>query len=301
MNRRNFKFLNELNNRNFGTITILNGVVEMEQNYIDFQKDVVEASFQQTIVIDFWAEWCAPCRMLGPILEKLASQANGRWRLVKINTELQPEIAMQFGISSIPAVKMISEGNIIAEFIGALPEQNIVHWLDENLPTKSKSAMEKAIQALEAGDRNNAKQYLKYAIDEDSSNLDAKIMLARLIFDENPDKAVKLIQDVDEAHSMFDYVDAIRTLHRLMNSYKELKKEAQQKNTEAWNLYLNGISALQKRDYGTALEAWIDVLILDRQLDNDGARKACASLFKVLGSEHELTKKYHRRFSSALF
>ncbi len=177
----------------------------------------------------------------------------------------------------------------------------MVRWLDENLPTKSKSALEKAIEALEKGDRNKAKQYLIYAVDEDSSNFDAKIMLARLIFDENPDTAVKLIQDIDEGHSMFDYVDAIRTLHGFMNSYKELKKEAQKNNTEAWRLYTNGINALQKRDYGTALESWIDVLILDRQLDNDGARRACASLFKILGSEHELTKKYHRRFSSALF
>ena len=273
----------------------------MAQNRIDFEKEVIEASYQRPIVLDFWAEWCAPCKMLGPILEKLAKQANGQWELVKINTELQPEIAMQFEIKSIPAVKMVSEGEIVAEFVGALPELQVRNWLEENLPTKSKNAVQMAIQALEIGDVNRAKQYLKFAIDQDETNLDAKIMLARLEFDGNPDRAVKLVQEIDESHSMFDYVDAIRNLHRLMNSSKDLEKEAKKFNTEAWKLYLDGINALKRRDHARAFESWIEAMILDRQLDGDGARKACVALFKILGSEHDLTQKYHRRFSSALF
>jgi putative thioredoxin len=273
----------------------------MNQKVADLQRDVVDASFKQPIVIDFWAEWCAPCRMLGPILENLANQAKGRWRLLKINTELQPDIAMQFGISSIPAVKMVSEGEIIAEFVGALPEPHVAKWLDENLPTKSKNALQNAIEALEQGDVNRAKQLLNYAVDQDNTNLDAKVMLARLMFIDNPEKAIKLTETVDEAHPMFDQVEAMRTLHRLLNSAKDLLKKAQKHNTEAWNLYSKGINAFKKNDYDTALESWIDSIIVDRQVDDDGARKACVALFKILGNEHELTNKYHRRFSSALF
>lgn len=273
----------------------------MDKNVVDLKRDVVDASFKQPIVIDFWAEWCAPCRMLGPTLEKLAKQANGRWRLIKINTELQPDLAMQFGISSIPAVKMVSEGEIIAEFVGALPESQLVKWLDENLPTKSKNAVQQAIQALEFGDVNRAKQLLKYAIDHDETNFDAKIMLARLIFIDSPEKALKLTESIDESHSMFDQVDAMRTLVRLQNSSKELAEEALKYNTEGWKLYVKGIDYFKKNDYGAALESWIDSIIVDRQVDNDGARRACVALFKILGNDHELTKKYHRRFSSAIF
>jgi len=273
----------------------------MNQHVVDLQKDVINASFKQPVVIDFWAEWCAPCRMLGPILEKLAGQANGRWRLVKINTELQPDVAMQFGISSIPAVKMVSKGELIAEFVGALPEPHVAKWLDENLPTKSKNALQNAVEALEYGDVNRAKQLLKYAVDQDGSNLDAKVMLARLMFFDNPDKALKLTESLDEAHPMFDQVDAMRTLYRLIKSGKDLLKEAQKNNTEAWNLYARGIIGFQQNEYETALESWIDSIIIDRQVDDDGARKSCVALFKILGNEHELTKKYHRRFSSALF
>lgn len=273
----------------------------MKQNFVDFEKDVIEASFQQPVVIDFWAEWCSPCRMLGPILEKLAKQANGRWRLVKIHTDLQADIAMQFGIQSIPAVKMISEGRVIAEFVGALPEPSIVRWLTENLPSKAMNTVQMAIQALERGEVNKAKQLLKFAIDQDSSNFDAKIMLARLTFEENPDKAISMIDKINESHPMFDQVEAMKTLHRLLNSGKELTKEAQKQNTTAWELYVQGVNALTRRDFATALESWIEAVILDRQVDNDGARRACISLFKLLGTEHELTRKYHRRFSSALF
>lgn len=273
----------------------------MNQNVIDLKRDVIDASFKQPIVVDFWASWCAPCRMLGPILEKLAKQANGRWRLVKIDTEAQPDIAMQFRIQSIPAVKMVSEGQLVAEFVGALPEPQVVKWLNENLPTKSKNAVEQAMQAIELGDVNRAKQLLKYAIDQDASNLDAKVMLARLIFLENPDKAISLTESIDESHPMFDQIQAVRNLHRILNASKEIIQEAQKQKTEAWTLYAKGIDAFKKHDYGKALESWIESIIIDRQVDNDGARRASVALFKILGNEHELTKKYHRRFSSALF
>ncbi|MDZ7333130.1 MAG: thioredoxin [candidate division KSB1 bacterium] len=273
----------------------------MNQQMVDLRRDVVEPSFQQPVVVDFWAEWCSPCRMLGPILEKLAKQANGRWKLVKIDTETQPDIAMQFGIQSIPAVKMVYQGQIIAEFVGALPEAHVVRWLEENLPTKSKDALQQAMEALEFGDLQRAKQLLQYSVNQDENNLDAKVMLARILFLENPDKAIKLVEKVDEAHPMFDQVDAMRVLQRLMNSSKDLGKEAKQGHPEAWSLYLKGIDALKKRDFETALESWIESIIIDRKVDDDGARKACVSLFKILGNEHPLTQKYHRRFSSALF
>ncbi len=273
----------------------------MNQNIVDLQRDIVNASLKQPIVVDFWAAWCAPCRLLGPVLEKLARQANGRWQLVKIDTEQQPDLAMQFGVQSIPAVKMVWQGEIVAEFVGALPESQVVKWLNENLPAKSQSATQQAMQALEQGDVNRAKQILKFAVDRDDSNLDAKVMLARLIFLENPEKAISLTQSIDEAHQMFDQVDAMRSLNRLLNSSKELDAEAQKQKTEAWMLYAKGIDAFKRRHYGTALESWIDSIIIDRQVDNDGARKACAALLKILGSEHEVTQKYHRRFSSALF
>lgn len=101
---------------------------------IDFQKDVIEASEHSPILVDFWAEWCGPCHMLSPTLEKLAEEAGDDWVLVKVNTELQPDIAMKYAIRSIPNVKMFYKGEISSEFVGALPESDVVQYLDQNLP-----------------------------------------------------------------------------------------------------------------------------------------------------------------------
>jgi len=101
---------------------------------VDFQKDIIEASEHTPILVDFWAEWCGPCHMLSPTLEKLAEDAGEDWILVKVNTELQPEIAMKYGIRSIPNVKMFYKGEISSEFVGAIPESEIIQYLAQNLP-----------------------------------------------------------------------------------------------------------------------------------------------------------------------
>lgn len=99
-----------------------------------FQEAVIEASHRKPVLVDFWAPWCGPCRVLGPTLKKLAKESNGAWRLVKINTDSFQELSRQYRIQSIPAVKLFYQGKVIAEFVGALPETSVRRWLDEHLP-----------------------------------------------------------------------------------------------------------------------------------------------------------------------
>jgi putative thioredoxin len=269
----------------------------MEAIQFNFQRDVIDASFKQPVVVDFWAAWCAPCRILGPVLEKLDKAAAGRWRLVKVNTEEQPHVAASYKIRSIPAVKMFVDGKVIAEFVGALPESTIVRWLTQHLPTESKKAVDEAHQLIKQGNLEKAKNVLAYAIEQDETNTDAKIMLAALIFEERPEEAVTLVRDFDESHKMFDQVSAIRTLARLR--FEQVAPA--ETNGKAWDAYTKGIEAYRQKNYGQALEQWIDAIMYDRKIDKDGPRRACVSLFRLLGSEHELTKKYHRQFTSALY
>ncbi|CAN5599558.1 hypothetical protein BH23BAC4_BH23BAC4_00180 [soil metagenome] len=100
----------------------------------DLQKDGIEKSKDKPVVVDFWAPWCGPCRVLGPTIDKLARESQGAWRLVKINVDAHPQLAQEYEVRGIPAVKMFRDGKVAAEFTGALPELEIRRWLDQHLP-----------------------------------------------------------------------------------------------------------------------------------------------------------------------
>ncbi|RLJ05421.1 MAG: thioredoxin [Candidatus Aenigmatarchaeota archaeon] len=105
--------------------------IEVTDN--DFQEKVVELSERLPVVVDFWAVWCTPCLLLGPVLEKLADEYDGKFILAKVNVDQSPATSQKYGIMSIPSVKMFKNGKIVDEFVGALPEPAVRQWLDKNL------------------------------------------------------------------------------------------------------------------------------------------------------------------------
>ncbi|HMB89272.1 MAG TPA: thioredoxin [Rhodothermales bacterium] len=104
-----------------------------------FQKEVLDKSHEKPVLVDFWAPWCGPCRILGPTLEKLVKESKGTWRLVKVNSDKHPGLSQRYGIRGIPAVKLFVDGEVRDEFVGALPEHAVRKWLDHALPAKTSS------------------------------------------------------------------------------------------------------------------------------------------------------------------
>ena len=269
----------------------------MSNDISDFQVEVLERSFQLPVLVDFWAEWCAPCRMLGPVLERLAQKNQGRWELAKVNTEEMQDVAIAYGIQGIPNVKLFSQGQIIGEFTGALPEQAIIQWLEKYLPSKSKNELEQAKKFLDEGKMFDAQLLLQNILAEEPENKEAKVYLAKTLLFQSPEQALQLIKDVDDPK--FDEVtETIKIFSRLFEfeAKPELLPDAEIKSR-----YVAAIEAVRLQKFDEALDKFIEVIKSDRYYGEDGSRNACIAIFKYLGEEHPTTLKYRREFSSALY
>jgi len=270
----------------------------------DFESEVLQESTRQPVVVDFWAAWCGPCRILGPTMEKLADEAQGRFKLVKVDTEAHPEIAQHFGIQSIPAVKLFIDGRVAAEFVGALPEARIRAWLEQEIPSENDRLFRAAEAILAAGETERARESLEIVLQADPEHAGARCRLAEISLFSDPDAARAYLEPIDDAVEGHERVEDLLQLARqtTLVDAKVLKSvEGHQPKAKWVDLYLEGNRALAKRDFAAALQAWIEVLTFDRELDDDGARKACIALFHYLGEDHPLTREFNSAFSSALF
>ena len=267
----------------------------------DFQTEVIERSAELPVVVDFWAAWCGPCKALGPVLEKLAGEAAGRWQLAKVDTEAHPRVAADHAIRSIPAVKLFVDGQVVSEFVGALPEETIRRWLDEVLPGPAAGRLREARELLAAGrveETERARGLLEEILAEDASNEEARVLLAEaLVFDE-PEAVSTLLEELSSGSELGDRVEALRTIARLLSL---LPAGEALDDSPAKDRYVEAVGALAQRDFDTALEGFIEVVGRDRALDEDGARNACLAIFTLLGDETAGTREYRKRLARALF
>jgi putative thioredoxin len=274
------------------------GCREMKYDTDNFAADVLERSRQIPVLVDFWAEWCGPCKMLGPVLEKLAAQSNGRWTLAKVNTEEHQDVAAKYSIRSIPNVKLFVDEKVAAEFVGALPETMVQQWLRKNVPSRFRNDIDHAEHMLIHGDIGEAQKILESVVQSDPENDEARVLLARILLFSDQQEAARLVENITHGAEAFDAAEAIRTILSLFekSSHAETLSESPNKL-----VYLGAIEKLRSTDFAAALQKFIDVIRDERYYDDDGARKACIAIFKLLGEDHDTTKKFRREFSRSLY
>jgi len=270
----------------------------MSYEVTDFQTEVIQASYDIPVLVDFWASWCGPCRQLSPTLEGLADEAE-TWALVKVNTDEHPTEARQYGVRGIPNVKLFVDGTVEAEFTGALPKHAIRKWLDEHLPTETTSRVREARQALEAGDEETAVELLEEVVDTNGDHPEAKVIMARALAFRDPERARTLADAADVAEpSLRQTREAVQTITRLV----ALADDAEDLTDDpARDPCLQGASALAAKDFDTAAQRFIEAVQANRHFDDDGPRRACVALFTLLGPDHEVTKTHRRTFDMALY
>jgi putative thioredoxin len=271
-----------------------------------FADEVIEASREQPVVVDFWAAWCGPCRVLGPTLEALAEEYGGAVRLAKVDVDANPGLASRYGISGIPAVKAFVGGELVSEFVGALPEPQVRDFFASLLPNATDDAAKAAEAALAAGDVLEARRLFEEALEADPGHEEACLGLAELLIESGaPAEAKRALQLVApfEASPRARRVEGLARFTALGAGLEEgelLARIAKDEDDAEAHYRLGGLLAA-RGEWEAALEELLATVRLDRALDEDGGRRAMLDAFNILGNRHPLTEEYRRRLASIIF
>ncbi len=272
----------------------------------DFEAQVLVRSESVPVVVDFWAEWCGPCRALSPALESLAQQYAGAFVLAKVDVDAAPQTAAAHGVRSIPTVLGIRDRTIRAEFVGAQPEPALRQFIESLLPTEADGLAVEAAQLAAAGDAAAAEERFRAALAKEARHGRALIGLARLrAAAGDVDEGLDLLAHVLPHETVADEAERLAAELRVARE-GDADPEALRAQVEAApedpaaRLSLGRALAASGR-HAEALEALVEAVRRDPDYEDGAARRAMLDLFEVLGGEHELTQRFRSELARALF
>jgi putative thioredoxin len=267
----------------------------------EFQQAVLLKSRDVPVLVDFWAEWCQPCKTLSPILEALASEYGGAFELAKIDVDKNQELSIQFGVQSIPTVVAIKDGREVTRFTGALPADSIRRFIEPLLPTELDAMVDQARTALVEGDDASAEHIFRQILATQGDHPEAGTSLAAMLIDRGEIEEALIVLGKLVPNSEVDRLQAAARLRqRGGDDIAELEAAAiaNPGSDEAQIALAQALAG--KSEYEPALDKLLAVVV--KKGDGlDDARQAMIDVFDVLGNEHPLTADYRKRLASALF
>ena len=276
----------------------------------DFDRLVVQASFDQPVLVDFWAEWCAPCKVILPILEKITESYQGELLLAKVNCDVEHALVQHFGIQSLPIVVLFKEGKPVEHFQEALPESAVRALLEKHveMPEPEEADPLEQAQALFAESRfADAEALLKGILTEDNTNAKALILYGRCLAERNELAEAQAVLDAVKSDEHKAELAGAKAQLTFLRQAAELPDAADLKTRVAQNpqddeaAYQLAIQQLARQQYEGALEGLLKLFIRNRSYNEGITHKTLLQVFELLGNDHPLVTTYRRKLFAALY
>lgn len=264
----------------------------------DFEYQVLAYSQHIPVVVDFWAEWCVPCRTLGPMLERLTLEAGGAFRLAKVNVDQNQNLSLRYNVRSIPAVKAFRDGKMVSEFVGMQPEPKLKEWFRALAPSSTDLLLEKGLSLISEGEWVSSQEAFQEILKVNPDSAPALFGLAKSKLAQGQvDEAQRILQSLPPSRE-FARAEALLPLTQALIRQQNGENNHDQPLEAA---YQRALRLILRGNIPASLDGLLDILREDKYFRDGEVRQVILGLFELMGDENPVTRQYRQELASVLF
>jgi putative thioredoxin len=264
-----------------------------------FESDVILKSHDIPVVVDFWAPWCGPCKVLGPLLERFAIESGGGFILAKINVDENPNLSIRYGVQGIPAVKAFLNGEVHTQFTGAQPEPLVRRFLDHLVPNESDQAVSQAQSLLATRHWVDAEEAYRDIFSQDAGNSAAALGLVKSLLMQGVGHESSEILDVFPAGQEWAAAERLKPIAQFLAEAESMEITTEEDVHSA--AYYQAARLISRGNMAAAMDGMLDILRQDKTYRKGAPKSILLALFELLGDEDPLTREYRDELASILF
>ncbi len=264
----------------------------------NFDYEVINYSHNIPVVVDFWAEWCVPCKMMDPILQKITKDHEGDFRLAKVNVDENQNLAIRYNVRGIPSVKAFREGLIVAEISGVQTEPQILAFLKDIIPSPVDLNLDKANSLLESEKWPDAEVTFRQILNEQPGNSNALLGLSKCLLTTGRAAEARNILNAFPVSREFSSAEKLKPVAVILSQYQKSHPEP---TTTIESTYLHALRLVNRGNLPAAMDGILDVLRVDKHYRNGEAKQVILGLFEILGPQNPLTRQYQSELALVLF